>query len=297
MITTSHMNGQAKMADKILITGSKGMLGRDLVSIFRKNRYEVTAYDVSELDITDSSACDAVIENVKPDIIINAAAYTDVDKAEEEKDKAKKINGDGAGNLAKTASKNGALIVYFSTDYIFDGKKKEEYTEDDKPNPISAYGRSKLMGEDKIKDATDDYLIIRTEWLYGKYGNNFVKSIINAASSGENLKVVNDQEGSPTYTVDLADATFRLIKEKARGIINFTSTGHTTWFDFAELIMKKLKIGTLKVIPISSADLNRPAKRPANSRLALEKYIKITGDKPPDYQKALDRYFKSILII
>lgn len=297
MITIYRMIGEGKMAEKVLINGSKGMLGRELVSLFRKSGYDVTGYDLRELDITDSDACEASIEKIQPKIVINAAAYTDVDKAEEEKEKAIQVNGDGAGYLAQASAKIGALIVYFSTDYIFDGKKKDPYTEDDKPNPISAYGKSKLKGEEKTKKENDNYLIIRTEWLYGRYGKNFVKSIIDAASRGKELKVVSDQVGSPTCAVDLAAATLRLIKKKAKGIINFTSSGDTTWYDFAELILKKLKIDTVKVTPISSADLKRPAKRPANSRLALDKYKKTTGEKPPDYKDALNRYFKSVLII
>jgi dTDP-4-dehydrorhamnose reductase len=280
------------MVERILITGAEGMLGKELIVRLLDEGYEVIATDLADLDITDQAACKRYVRESSADIIINSAAYTIVDKAEEEPKKAMAVNGSGPGYLAEAANQTDAFLVHYSTDYIFDGAKKSPYDESDEPSPLSSYGRSKLEGEKRIQAAQTRHLIIRTEWLFGSYGNNFVRSIRNAASRLPRLEVVNDQYGSPTYAVDLAEATVILLRAKSEGIVNFTNSGTTTWFDFAKLILKELSLGT-EVQPITSDQLNRPASRPLNSRLDLAKYIGISGTQPPHFEDALRRYLKS----
>jgi dTDP-4-dehydrorhamnose reductase len=284
------------MGKKVLLIGSRGMLGRELAALLGKHKFDVTEWDLADIDIADKKMCEQKIPPLSPDIIINAAAYTNVDGAETEKKDAFAINRDGPKNLAEIAKETGAKLIHYSTDYIFDGKKKTPYSETDKPKPLSVYGQSKLAGEEGVREACDDYLIIRAEWLYGRHGKNFVQSIISAASQKTKLEVVNDQRGSPTYAFDLAEATLFLIKKNANGIVNFTSSGNATWYDFAILILKELGIDSVEVVPISSTKLKLPAKRPENSQLDCSLYKKITGKTPPDWKKALNRYMKTVLL-
>ncbi|MBN2135172.1 MAG: dTDP-4-dehydrorhamnose reductase [Acidobacteria bacterium] len=283
------------MGKKAAIFGSAGMLGRDLVTCFTENNWDVAGFDVGEVDITDAVACLNTVSSLSPDIVINAAAFTDVDRAEKEKDAAFAVNATGAHNLSIAAEKAGCKIIYYSTDYIFDGRKTDAYTEEDKPNTLSSYGASKLKGEELTIAGNPNHLIIRTSWLYGKHGKNFIRSIINAASQKNELEVVNDQRGAPTYTVDLAEAALNLVQKDARGICNFANGGATTWYDFAKIILDRLNITEVEVKPITTAQLKRPARRPANSLLSLEKYKKLTGETPPEFTDALERYFKSVL--
>lgn len=280
------------MGERILITGAGGMLGRELTARLSKEGYEVTPTDITQLDITDSDACRLYIEKTEAQIVINCAAYTLVDKAEEEPDKAMDVNGSAPGKLAESAMEVGALLIHYSTDYVFDGAKEGFYIEDDEPSPLSAYGRSKLEGERQIQSAGCKYLIIRAEWLYGRFGKHFIRSIVKAAGKLQFLEVVNDQFGSPTYAYDLAQATKLLIKAKADGIVNFSNSGATSWFDFTKLIFNEIGI-VREVRPITSDKLNRPAERPKNSRLDLSKYRLITGKTPPSYQDALKRYLET----
>jgi len=296
MIMTFRMIGRARMGKKVLLIGSRGMLGRELAPLLGKRKFDVTEWDLADIDIADKETCEQKILPMSLDIIINAAAFTNVDGAEKEKKKALSVNRDGPKYLAGIAKEIGAKLIHYSTDYVFDGKKKTPYNETDKPKPLSTYGQSKLAGEEGIIEACDDYLIIRTEWLYGKHGKNFVRSIISAASQKTKLEVVNDQRGSPTYAFDLAEATLFLIKKNAQGIVNFTSSGDTTWYDFAALILKELGIDSVEVVPISSTKLKLPAKRPANSQLDCSLYKKITGKTPSDWQNALKRYMKTVLL-
>ena len=286
------MTGRGRMGDRILITGAEGMLGRELTSKFLKEGYEVTPTDIAQLDINDSKACLQYLEKTRAQIVINCAAYTLVDKAEEEPDKAMEVNGYAPGILAEAVKEAGSFLVHYSTDYVFDGTKEGFYLEDDAPSPLSMYGRSKLEGEKRIQASGCNFLIIRSEWLFGKLGNHFIRSIVKAASRMRYLEVVNDQIGSPTYAVDLAEATELLIRKKANGIVHFTSSGVTSWYDFTKLIFGELGIEK-EIRPITSDELNRPAKRPRNSKLDGSKYIHITGQIPPAYDDALQRYLKT----
>ena len=269
---------------KILILGKNGMLGHDVLEEFHD--YQCSALDIEELDITDKDKVTEIISKIKPDWVINCAAYTEVDNCETNQEHALKVNGEAAGYIAQACNKINANLVHISTDYVFDGKNKNGYNEDDKKNPINAYGESKSLGEDLIIKNMKKFSIVRTSWLFGTHGKNFVNSMINAPKNKDGLKIVDDQIGSPTYTKDLAIAFKKIVKEKKHGIFHVTNSGSCTWFQFAdkifEIMGKKVKLAS-----ISSKDINRPAKRPAYSILNNNKL-----DKLRNWEFALKDYLK-----
>ncbi len=264
---------------KIVILGAKGMLGTDLGKVF----YDCNPYllDKEELDITNHDAVRGFIGQLRPDIVINAAAYTDVDGCESNKKLAMEVNGRAPGYLAAAAKDAGAVFVHYSTDYVFDGNKSEGYSEDDEPeNPCNFYGASKLAGERAVREAGGDYYIIRTSWLYGINGKNFVETMLRKADSPP-LRVVNDQHGKPTFSLDLARSTRELLEAKKDfGIYHIVNEPATTWYDFACEILKKNKI-----TPCASSEFPRPAKRPQYS-------ILLNTKLPPlrPWQEALGEY-------
>ncbi len=273
---------------KILVTGAKGMLGHDLCPTLEDAGFETVETDVDNLDITDLKQVEEVLNAEKPDAVVHCAAYTNVNKAEEEKDLAIKINGEGTENLAKVCAKLDIPIVYISTDYVFDGTKKEAYLPYDKTNPINAYGLSKLKGEEAVQKHCTKYYITRTSWLYGLHGKNFVETMISLADKPE-LKVVDDQVGCPTWTQELSNGITTLLSEEAPyGIYHVCGTGHTSWYGFAKEIFE---LAGLKVnlVPCKSDEFPSPAKRPANSimyndnicrtwKAALKDYMKLRGE-------------------
>lgn len=253
----------------ILVLGANGMLGHAIQEVFRN--HELTCWDQTQLDITDDTAVGEKIPAVKPDAIINAAAFTDVDACEEKESLATKVNGDAVGYIAAAADKLTIPLVHISTDYVFDGTKKEGYLENDFPSPINAYGRSKLRGEQQLMSHTHNYYLVRTAWLYGPNGKNFVETITAAAKEKNKLQVVNDQFGSPTYTVTLARSIQNLLENKLPyGIYHRTNDGVASWFEFAQAILAWRKIET-PIEPVSSDAFPRPAKRPAYSVLKTSK--------------------------
>lgn len=252
---------------KVLITGAKGMLGQDMVAEFQKRDYEVHAADHKALDITDIQAVRAAITALKPDIVVNCAAYTNVDKAESEPEIAMRVNGLGPRNLALACEATGAVLLHISTDYVFDGEKEGPYEIWDTPNPINAYGKSKLWGENYVRSLMHRYFIVRTSWLFGKGGKNFVTTMLELAKRGEPIRVVNDQRGCPTYTVDLARACADLVESGCFGIYHVTNQGATTWYEFAKEILRCAGL-RVHALPITSEELPRPARRPRNSELA-----------------------------
>lgn len=275
---------------KILITGANGMLAKAVKKELEGN--EIIATDVADLDITDLEAVEKFVEKIKPEYIINCAAYTAVDKAEENKELVYKINAMGPENLAKAANKNNSVLVHISTDYVFGGDKdvNEDYSEDDEKHPVAVYGTTKLAGEQKIKDNCDKYYIFRTAWLYGE-GNNFVRTMLNLANDRKEVNVVNDQHGSPTYAVDLSSIIHQAIKKQIPfGIYNATNTGYTTWYEFTKLIYELNNVNCL-VNPVTSEEFPRPAKRPKNSQMSKDKLLKL-GIEIPTYQDALKRYLE-----
>jgi dTDP-4-dehydrorhamnose reductase len=274
---------------KLLILGAYGMLGHDLIKTFT-NEYEVIGLSKKDLDISRKEETRSTIKVISPDIVIDAAGYTDVDGCEKKVHKAFAINGEGTKNVAKGCRVTGAKLVYISTDYIFDGEKGSPYDETDLPNPQNIYGESKLLGERCIEKLLDDYLIVRTQWLYGRHGRNFVEAIIALANETNRIEVVNDQVGSPTYTVDLSSTILALLSKNAKGIFHISNNGSCSWYEFALDIVKLMGIQGVEVVPISSGALNRPARRPPYSVLNCQKLLKEAGIKMRQWREALQDY-------
>ena len=294
---------------KILLLGHKGMLGSDLLSRL-STEHEVIGMDKEEIDIVSASDCKKAIKDTKPDIVINAAAYTNVDGCETAKEECFAVNAEAVKNIAEGCHDKNIRIIHFSTDYVFDGKAKQPYKEDDKCNPINAYGQSKLAGEKYLQSLSNNYLLIRTSWLYGVKGKNFVQTILEKAKAKSfiddtmartsakadqpsSLSVVDDQVGSPTYTKDLAAAVDLLIEKNAQGIFNVTNRGTCSWYQFAVRILKESGFDKIEVIPIKSSRLKRPAKRPAYSVLDMHKFVETTGKAMQPWQLALQDYLKN----
>lgn len=250
----------------ILVTGAKGMLGQDLCPILEDNGYDVIETDLHNLDITDYSACETFLCEKEPELIIHCAAYTNVDGAESDLVTAKRINVKGTENLAKIASKLDIPIAYISTDYVFDGNKNVPYEVFDRPNPINNYGKTKLQGEELVQKYCKKYYIIRTSWLYGHHGKNFVEAMLELAEEKKEIKVVDDQKGSPTWTVDLANGIVDIIENEICGIYHISGKGEATWFDFAKEIFQH-KSANVNLISCSTKDFLCVANRPQYSVL------------------------------
>jgi len=280
---------------RILVIGAKGMLGRDLVeglrSSFRGD--EVVGWDIDEIDIQEEKDTIAKIESLRPRIVINVAAYTDVDGCELHKERAFAINAEGMRHVALGAVRCDARVVYLSTDYIFDGEKGKPYVEDDLPNPINVYGDSKLKGEEYVLELAREALIVRTQWLYGRCGNNFVEVVLRQAREKEVLSVVNDQTGLPTYTVDLSKAISLLIERDARGIFHVANSNPCTWYNYAKKILEFSGIKRVKVLPISSKELDRLALRPSYSVLDTQKFQREIGMTLRPWPEALKDYLST----
>ncbi len=283
----------------LLVIGANGMLGRDLMGILSSSlpNDDIHGWDIEEIDIQEEEDTVFKIEKLRPDIVINVAAYTNVDGCESNQEKAFAINAEGARHVALAALKCRAKMVHLSTDYVFDGNKREPYLEMDSPRPLNVYGLSKLKGEQYVQESSKDPLIIRTQWLYGKYGKNFVTSILRQASEKRVLSIVNDQIGSPTYTVDLAKAIVVLIQYDARGIFHVANDDLCTWYTFGQAILKISGMDKVKVIPISSKELGWPAIRPSYSVLNCQKLKKETGLTLRPWSEALKDYLATYRLI
>lgn len=277
---------------KIFLTGASGLLGTDLIPILEEKN-KVIKSGVNTLDICDAEKVLVTIEKSKPDFIIHGAAYTDVDGCEKNKKKAMQVNGLGTKNIAEAAQKLDVPIFYMSTDYVFDGKKGEPYRENDPVSPINTYGMSKLMGERYILQNTLKYYIVRTAWLYGRGGKNFVDTILQKAKTEKELKIVNDQFGSPTWSVDLSEAIAELIKTSDYGIYHMVNDGICSWYEFAQAILDCSGIKDVKVSPMTTAELNRAATRPAYSKLNTDALENTIGRKLPHWKEALKKYIES----
>lgn len=277
-----------------LITGAGGMLGVDLQHELAAQGERFVALNRSELDITDSRSVDAAVEEHQPAVIVNCAAYTKVDQAETEERAANAINGSAVELLASAANQVRALLVQISTDFVFDGNGSAPYEVDAPTAPLSAYGRSKLLGEVAAAHARK-HLIIRTSWLFGTHGPNFVEAIRNQIRKGTNpLRVVADQRGRPTYTPHLAHAIVRaarlaVTREDARGVLHYADADECSWFDFASAIVAESG-SDLPVKPVTSEEFPRPARRPAYSVLSTERYQRLTGEAPESWRDGLREY-------
>ena len=273
---------------KVLVTGAHGMLGQDLCPILEDNGYDVIETDVQNMDITNPQDIDKVFSEEKPDFVIHCAAYTNVDKAEEDLETARLINSKGTENIAKACKKLDAAMVYISTDYVFDGgvsiKRTSPYTPSDKTAPLNNYGLTKWEGEEAVRKNLEKYYICRTSWLYGHHGKNFVETMLSLADKPE-LKVVDDQVGCPTWTVDLANAIVKIIEVKPYGTYHTCGGGSTSWYGFAKEIFNKAGI-EVNLKPCTTSEFPRPATRPAYSimdndglcrdwKLALKDYMAL----------------------
>ncbi|GLI09893.1 NAD(P)-dependent oxidoreductase [Paenibacillus tyrfis] len=245
---------------KVLVTGANGQLGQDVVALFQK-QHQVTGLGRHELDITNLEQCLRQVELVQPDVIIHCAAYTAVDQAESDEDQAYLVNAVGTRNLAVAAEKSGSKLCYISTDYVFDGQATVPYKEYDNTNPTGVYGKSKRAGEALVQSLSSRYFIVRTSWVYGLHGNNFVKTMLKLAKDRDRLKVVSDQVGSPTFTEDLAEFLLALVATEKYGIYHASNTGVCSWFDFAKAIFEETGVN-VTVEPCTTEEFPRPAPRP-----------------------------------
>lgn len=271
----------------ILVVGANGMLGRDLLALLGDRGHGV---DIADIDITSPVSVLKVIGDLKPEVVINCAAYTDVDGCESNIETAMAVNGEGVAYLAMACRDVGALLVQVSTDYIFDGGKGTPYIEDDAPCPLSVYGESKLVGEMNAA-FSPEHLIVRTQWLYGLHGKNFVETMLRLGTEKDELTVVDDQIGSPTWTVDLARAIIALIDSGCRGIYHAANAEYCSWNGFAKAIFEEAGLN-VKVLPMTTTELNRPARRPLYSTLECSKLTGATGFRPQTWRNALQDYLK-----
>jgi len=278
---------------KILITGADGMLGSDLNRVLNEN-HEVMPTDIPSLDITDINQVENIISSYKPNIVINSAAYTNVDECESNSKLAYEINSFAPKNLAIVCDKYNSKLIHISTDYVFNGENDKPYVESDKTEPINVYGETKLKAEELIRNTFDNYVILRTSWLYGLNGNNFVKTMVELSESHDEISVVDDQRGSPTYTHDLAIAILELLENDLNGTYHLTNSGNCTWFDFAKNIFEIANVD-VDLKPVATDEFPRPAKRPKYSVLNNGKW-KNDGLTPlRNYKNALNDYLTVLL--
>lgn len=287
----------------ILITGKNGQVGWELQRALLPLGH-IVALDRQELDLSNAESIRKGIQHIRPDVIVNAAAYTMVDKAEEEQGPAMQINGIAPGILAEEARQQKALLIHYSTDYIFDGSKSTAYTEADAPGPMNVYGATKLAGEQAIQSIDGDHVILRTSWVYGSRGNNFLLTMLRLMQERENLRVVADQVGAPTWARLIAGATALIVKQSLSerqqktfesGLYHLTSSGQTSWYGFAEkireIVQQQNKKDVLKIeniTPVSSEEYPTPAKRPRNSRMAISKLQQKYNLSMPGWDAALE---------
>jgi dTDP-4-dehydrorhamnose reductase len=276
----------------MLITGANGLLGRELFDFFHKE-HEVRATDERECDVTSPVECRRAVGGFRPHVVLHCAAYTAVDRAESEEARAIAVNCDGTRNVARECRELGAFLVTFGSDYIFDGNSARPYAEDAAGRPLSAYGRSKWAAEEALRAEMPEHLLIRSQWLYGPHGRNFVFAILDKARRGEPLRVVSDQKGCPTYARDLAAATKRLLDAGARGTFHFSNEGEATWYEFAVFLLAHVCPEPVSLTPVPAAELLYPAPRPAYSVLNKEKYRTVTGDTPRRWEDAVTEFLKN----
>jgi len=274
-----------------LITGGGGLLGSALSNVLEYQNKEYKTFLKSELDVTDLYATKCCIEAEDPDVVLHCAAFTDVDKSESERKASFEVNSVGAQNVAETCRSVGAKMVFFSTDYIFSGNEKIPYSPNANPSPISTYGESKLAGEKKVIASGVGLLLIRTSWLYGAMGGGFVPTIIKRAQEGRGLRLVADQIGSPTWAMNVAQATLDLVSYGARGIYHLSDAGETSWYELGEEILSILGIKA-KIEPVSSETWGAPAARPCYSVLDSTKAEELLGRRMTPWREALKTFLK-----
>jgi len=276
---------------KVLVAGAGGMLAGDLTTCLSEQGYEILALPHDELDITDLKAVRTAANDFEPGLVINCAAYTKVDEAEKEEPRALMVNGLGVQNICLACQQRDVPLVHFSTDYIFDGAKERPYTICDEPNPISAYGRSKLLGERYLLWLLSRFYLIRTSWLFGLHGKNFIETMLELGQREKQISVVKDQKGCPTWSYHLAQAVVELIQTERYGIYHITNSEPTTWYDFAREIFRICEMD-VEVLPVTSDQFPRPAMRPQNSILDPFPLPQVLGREMPSWREALKEYIE-----
>lgn len=278
---------------KVLVTGVRGQLGYDVVNELKKRNHEAVGVDINEMDITDSDSVERVITKEKPDAVIHCAAYTAVDAAEENKELCVRVNAEGTENIAKACKKIDAKMIYISTDYVFDGEGERPWEPEDERAPLNVYGLSKYEGELAVEKYLEKYFIVRIAWVFGVNGNNFIKTMLKLGKTKDEISVVNDQIGSPTYTYDLARLLVDMAESNKYGKYHATNEGLCTWYEFACEIFKQANI-EVKVKPVTSDMFPSKAKRPHNSRMEKIKLDENGFTRLPDWKDALSRYLSVI---
>lgn len=275
--------------DKIVLLGAKGMLGSEVCNICAKDN--ITPLDLPEFDITDKNQLEKALQDAN--IVINCAAYTDVEKSENQTDLAFKVNAEAVGNLAQIAHKKNIYVIHISTDFVFDGRKDSPYLETDRTNPVNVYGKSKLEGETLLTKNHNFCAIIRLQWTYGKNGNNFITKLISLSKKKDSLKVVDDQFGAPTWTKEVAKVVREFIAKKPQGLFHYAAAGFASRYDVAKFAFEKLKIST-PIIPCKSSEFPTAAARPASSRFCCDKIQSLLDKTIELWQKPLERFLKTL---
>jgi dTDP-4-dehydrorhamnose reductase len=278
---------------RLLITGGLGLLGKEIEAVFR-DRAEILVTDREEWDVTDPAACRREVDGFRPDVVVHCAAWTAVDRAESEPEAARLLNVEGTRNVARACRDRGILMVTFGTDYIFDGTSRRPYREEDPANPLSVYGKTKWAAEQAVREEEGDHLLVRTQWLFGPGGKNFIRTILEKARRGESLRVVSDQVGCPTFSRDLAVAVRTLLGARARGTVHFSGEGETSWFGLARYVLVRCGLPVALLSPARTRDLPYPAPRPAYGVLCKEKYRAVTGVAPRPWENAVGEYLDMI---
>lgn len=278
---------------RLLITGGLGLLGQEIARVFEGSA-AIRTTDREEWDVTDPAACRREVDGFRPDVVIHCAAYTAVDRAESDAASATLLNVEGTRNVARACHGRGALMVTFGTDYIFDGTSARPYREEDPANPLSVYGKTKWVAEQALREEVGDHLLVRTQWLFGPAGRNFIRTILEKAWRGETLRVASDQVGCPTYSRDLAGAVRNLLEAGARGTVHFSGEGETSWYGLARYALERCGLPTGSLFPAKTRDLPYPAPRPAYGVLSKEKYRAITGVSPRPWEEAVGEYLDMI---
>ena len=278
---------------KVLVTGTKGQLGYDVVKELEKRGYTAVAVDIEEMDITDAGSVDQVITEAGVEAVIHCAAYTAVDAAEENEELCRKVNAEGTENIAKVCKKLDLKMIYISTDYVFDGKGERPWEPDDERHPLNMYGQTKYEGELAVEKYLEKYFIVRIAWVFGVNGKNFIKTMLKLSETHSELNVVDDQVGSPTYTYDLAVLLVDMVETEKYGRYHATNEGLCTWYEFAKEIFRQADVD-IKVNPVSSEMFPAKATRPKNSRMSKEKLEENEFHRLPTWQNALERYLGEI---
>lgn len=278
---------------KVLITGANGQLAREFQKFLDNARYKVASFNKEELDISDQDSVKKVFSDHRPDIVLNCAAYNFVDKAEEDVDTAFKVNALGVRNLASACKSNRALLVHFSSDYVFDGAKEDFYTEEDEPNPVNSYGKSKLSGENYLREETDDFLLFRVSWVFGEGTQNFLYKLLEWAKKNRVMKIVYDQISVPTCTRDIVSMTMFAVEKGLRGIYHLTNSGYASRYEVARFFLERLGMNNL-LLPVGSDFFPSPAKRPYFSAMSNVKLSEALNVHIPDWKIGIESYVETM---